>query len=86
MHIKITIAWEHLVDKPQIEYEVIKFMNGKTQADLEILGVKDKTLIIMQEISVHSKQSLIMLVQIKFNEVKQFAQKFRNQFLTTFEL
>jgi hypothetical protein len=80
VHIKITIAWENLVDKAQIEHEVIKFMNGKTQANLEILGVKDKTLIIMQEISVHSKQSLIMLVQIKCNEVKQFAQKFRNQF------
>jgi hypothetical protein len=40
----------------------------------------------MQASSIHTKQSLIMIYQIKCNAMIHFSQEFRKQFLATFEL
>ena len=40
----------------------------------------------MQEISIHTKQSLIMMDQRKCNVVINFGQEFKNQFSTSFDL
>jgi hypothetical protein len=57
MRIEVSKAWEHLGDKVQIVDEVIKFLNNKTQNDLEVLGIKDKTAFIMKTSIVHTKHS-----------------------------
>jgi len=50
------------------------------------MGVKDETSIIMLASSIHTKMSLIVVSQNKYNVVKQFSQEFTNELTTTFEL
>jgi hypothetical protein len=48
VRLEVSKAWECLGDKVQIVDEVIKFMNNRTQVDLEVLGIKDIIAFIMK--------------------------------------
>ena len=50
-----------LGDKPQIDDSVIKFINSRSRSDLKVMGINDRTEIIMEVSKVHTRRWEIYL-------------------------
>jgi hypothetical protein len=73
-------SFQELGTRPQVATRVIKFLNSNTSEVLKTKGVKDKTIMVMEDENIFTKRNLLQQAQNKCIMVKRNIESFTNKY------